>query len=54
MRSQLWTHRRSFITFAVAFQLVESLLFTPAMGLLGRALEGRPVVDSTALVGCRR
>lgn len=50
MLSQLWTHRRSLITFAVAFQLVENLLFAPAMGLLGRALEGRPVVDSTALV----
>ncbi len=50
MLNQLWKQRWSLIVFAVAFQLVENLLFTPAMGLLGRALEGRAVVDSTALV----
>ena len=36
--------------FALAFQLLENLLFAPAMGFLGRALEGRPVTDSTELV----
>jgi len=36
--------------FALCFQLVEALLLAPAMGLLGRALEGRAVVDSTAIL----
>ncbi len=36
--------------FALAFQLLENLLFAPAMGFLGRALEGQPVVDSMELV----
>ena len=43
--SQLWKHWRSLIVFALAFQLVENLLFTPAMGLLGRALESRLVLQ---------
>ena len=38
------------IVFALAFQLLENLLFTPAMSLLGRSLEGRAVVDSTDLL----
>jgi glycerophosphoryl diester phosphodiesterase len=50
MLGQLWNSRRRLITFALWFQLFECLLFTPAMGLLGGLLTGRPVVDSTALV----
>jgi glycerophosphoryl diester phosphodiesterase len=49
--AQIWKQRWPFLAFALAFQLLENLLFTPAMGLLGRALQGRTVVDSTALVG---
>lgn len=50
MLAQLWKQRWPLIAFALSFQLLESLLFTPAMGLIGRLLQGRPVVDSTALV----
>jgi glycerophosphoryl diester phosphodiesterase len=50
MLAQLWRQRRPLLAFALAFQLLESLLFTPAMGLMGGVLLGRPVVDSTALV----
>jgi glycerophosphoryl diester phosphodiesterase len=50
MLAQFWKHRRPLLAFALAFQLLENLLFAPAMGFLGRALEGRPVVDSTELV----
>jgi hypothetical protein len=49
--AQIWKQRWPLLAFALAFQLLENLLFTPAMGLLGRALQARPVVDSTALVG---
>jgi glycerophosphoryl diester phosphodiesterase len=49
--AELWKQWRPLMAFALAFQLVENFLFTPAMGLLGRALQGRPVVDSTGLVG---
>jgi glycerophosphoryl diester phosphodiesterase len=47
---QLWNQRRPLLGFALAFQLLENLLFAPAMGFLGQALQGRPVVDSTELV----
>ena len=50
MLAQLWKLRLPLLAFALSFQLLENLLFTPTMGLLGRALQGRPVVDSTALV----
>lgn len=50
MLSQLWKARWSLLGFALAFQLVENLLFAPLMAILGRALRGRPVLDSTALV----
>ena len=50
MLAQLWRHRRPLLGFALGFQLLENLLFAPAMGFLGRALQGRPVVDSTELV----
>ena len=50
MLVQLWRHRRPLLGFALAFQLLENLLFAPAMAFLGRALQGRPVVDSTELV----
>jgi glycerophosphoryl diester phosphodiesterase len=48
--TQLWQQRTSLLVFALAFQLLENLLFTPAMGVFGRTLQGQPVVDSTALV----
>jgi glycerophosphoryl diester phosphodiesterase len=50
MLAQLWKLRLPLLAFALSFQLLENLLFTPAMGLIGGALLGRPVVDSTALV----
>jgi glycerophosphoryl diester phosphodiesterase len=48
--AQLWKSRLPLLAFALSFQLLENLLFTPAMGLFGGVLLGRPVVDSTALV----
>jgi len=50
MLAQLWKLRLPLLAFALSFQLLENLLFTPAMGLIGGVLLGRPVVDSTALV----
>jgi glycerophosphoryl diester phosphodiesterase len=50
MMKQLLKNWRPLLAFALAFQLFENLLFAPSMGILGRALEGRPVVDSTQLV----
>jgi glycerophosphoryl diester phosphodiesterase len=50
MMRQLWKHWRPLLAFALVFQLLENLLFTPAMGILGRGLQGRPVIDSTQLV----
>ena len=50
MLAQLWKRRWPLLAFALSFQLLENLLFTPAMGLIGRLLQGQPVVDSTALV----
>jgi hypothetical protein len=50
MMRQLWKHWRPLLAFALVFQLLENLLFTPATGILGRALQGRPVIDSTQLV----
>ncbi len=50
MLAQLWNYRRPLPAFALAFQLLENLLFAPAMGFLGGALQGRPVIDSTDLV----
>ena len=47
---KLWTQRWPLLAFALGFQFFESLLFTPAMGMAGGALLGRPAVDSTALV----
>ena len=38
------------LVFALSFQLLENLLFTPVLGLMGRLLQDRPAVDSTALV----
>ncbi len=51
MLAQLKKHWRPLLFSALAFQLLENLLFAPAMGFLGRALQGRPVADSTELVG---
>jgi len=50
MLAQLWKRRWPLLAFALSFQLLENLLFAPALGLIGRLLQGRPVVDSTALV----
>jgi glycerophosphoryl diester phosphodiesterase len=50
MVAQLWKVRLPLLAFALSFQLLENLLFTPAMGLIGGVLLGRPVVDSTAAV----
>jgi glycerophosphoryl diester phosphodiesterase len=50
MLAQLWKQRRPLLLFALSFQLLENLLFAPSMAWLGGALQGRPVVDSTALV----
>jgi glycerophosphoryl diester phosphodiesterase len=50
MLTQLWKLRLPLLAFALSFQLLENLLFTPAMGLVGGVLLGRPVVDSTAIV----
>ena len=50
MLTQLWKLRLPLLAFALSFQLLENLLFTPAMALMGGVLLGRPVVDSTAIV----
>ena len=50
MLAQLWKQRLPLLAFALSFQLLENFLFTPALGLLGGVLLGRPVVDSTAMV----
>jgi glycerophosphoryl diester phosphodiesterase len=46
----LWKRRWPLLTCALLFQIAESFLFAPLLGLAGHALLGRPVVDSTALV----
>ncbi|MFL6531274.1 MAG: glycerophosphodiester phosphodiesterase family protein [Chthoniobacterales bacterium] len=46
----LWGQRRHLLFCALFFQTVESLCFVPLLGLVGHALLGRPVVDSTELV----
>ncbi len=46
----LWAQRQPLLKFSILFRLIESLLFAPLAGLVGQALSGRPVVDSTALV----
>jgi glycerophosphoryl diester phosphodiesterase len=50
MLARLWKNRWSLLAFALSFQLLENFLFAPTMGLLGRLLQGEPVVDSTAIV----
>lgn len=50
MQARLWDRWRPLLAFALSFQLLENLLFAPALGLAGQVLQGRPVVDSTALV----
>jgi glycerophosphoryl diester phosphodiesterase len=47
---RIWKQARPLLAFALWFQLLENFLFTPIMGLIGGLLQGRPVVDSTALV----
>ena len=46
-----WRDRWEFSRFAILFRLFESLIFTPLAALVGHFLSGRPVVDSTDLVG---
>ena len=46
-----WRSRRDFARFAILFRLFEALIFTPLAALVGHFLSGRPVVDSTDLVG---
>ena len=42
--------RRDLATFALLFRLLEWALFAPTVAIVGHALLGRPVVDSTAIV----
>lgn len=46
----LWDRRWQLLICALLFQTVESVCFVPLLGLVGHALLGRPVVDSTGLV----
>jgi glycerophosphoryl diester phosphodiesterase len=46
-----WHSRWDFSRFAMLFRLFEALIFTPLAALVGHLLSGRPVVDSTDLVG---
>ena len=48
--ADIWKMKWPLLAFALSFQLLENLLFTPTMGLIGKFLQGRPAVDSTALV----
>src|SRR6185436_6874386 len=41
---------RDLLGFAFLFRLVESLVFAPVAGLVGKYLLGRTVLDSTAIV----
>ena len=41
---------RALATFALLFRVVEAALFAPTAAIVGHALLGRPVVDSTAIV----
>ncbi len=47
---KLWGRKRTLFIFALMFGLLENLLFAPALGLVGKLLQGRTVVDSTELV----
>jgi glycerophosphoryl diester phosphodiesterase len=46
-----WRSRWDFSRFSILFRLFEALIFTPLAGMAGHLLSGRPVVDSTDLVG---
>jgi glycerophosphoryl diester phosphodiesterase len=46
-----WQRRWDFSRFSILFRLFEALVFTPLAALVGHLLSGRPVVDSTDLVG---
>ena len=46
-----WRSRWDFTRFSILFRLFEALIFTPLAALVGHFLSGRPVVDSTDLVG---
>ena len=46
-----WRSRYDFVRFDILFRLFEAFIFTPLAALAGNFLSGRPVVDSTDLVG---
>jgi len=46
----LRTRWKALTAFALLFRLLEGVLFTPMSAIVGHALLGRPVVDSTAIV----
>jgi glycerophosphoryl diester phosphodiesterase len=46
-----WRSRYDFARFAILFRLFEAFIFTPLLAITGHFLSGRPVVDSTDLVG---
>ena len=46
----LWERKREFLFCALLFQTVESLCFVPLLAIVGHALVGRAVVDSTELI----
>jgi hypothetical protein len=45
-----WSGRREFIICALLFRLLEGFLFLPRAALVGNAMVGRTVLDSTDLV----
>ena len=47
----VWVARWDLARYAMLFRLLEALVFTPLSALVGHVLSGRPVVDSTDLVG---
>jgi len=46
-----WRNRHEIGRFAILFRLFEAFIFTPLAALAGHTLSGRPLVDSTDLVG---
>jgi glycerophosphoryl diester phosphodiesterase len=46
-----WQSRREIVRFSILFRLFEAFIFSPLLALAGHFLSGRPVVDSTDLVG---
>lgn len=46
-----WVVRWELVRFAILFRLLEALVFAPISALVGHFLSGRPVLDSTDIVG---